>query len=103
MAAGFTVQNFSKHGETFLERMDNVSFPIYIAFFTIVGASINVDALKKGWVLGLIIVLSRIVMIHFGSYFSDVFRSNRQIDFVRVKCVSPDTADSFCSLLVEAL
>ena len=70
MAAGFTVQNFSKHGKTFLERMDIVSFPIYIAFFAIVGASINVDVLKKGWILGLVIVVSRTVMIYIGSYFS---------------------------------
>jgi len=70
MAAGFTVQNFSKHGKTFLERMDNVSFPIYIAFFAIVGASIDIELLKKGWILGMVIVVSRTVMIYIGSYFS---------------------------------
>jgi len=70
MAAGFTVQNFSKHGKTFLERMDNVSFPIYIAFFSILGASIDIELLKKGWILGMVIVVSRTVMIYIGSYFS---------------------------------
>ena len=70
MAAGFTVQNFSKHGSTFLEGMDRVSFPIYVAFFTITGASINFDILKAGWFLGLIVVLVRIIMIYFGCYFS---------------------------------
>jgi Kef-type K+ transport system membrane component KefB len=70
MAAGFTVQNFSQHGSVFLDRMDSVSYPIYIAFFAITGASINIDILKTGWFLGLIIVLTRTVMIYFGSYFS---------------------------------
>lgn len=77
MSAGFTVQNFSKYGKTFLHRMDNVSLPIYIAFFVIVGASINIDVLKTGWVLGLVIVLSRIVMIYIGSYFSGKFAKDR--------------------------
>jgi Kef-type K+ transport system membrane component KefB len=70
MAAGFTVQNFSRHGATFLQRMDDVSFPIYIAFFAITGASINIDVLKSAWFLGLVIVISRIMMIFVGSYVS---------------------------------
>ncbi len=70
MAAGFTVQNFSKHGNTFLERMDNVSLPIYIGFFAITGASIDVDVLKTAWVLGLVIVIVRTAMIFIGSFLS---------------------------------
>jgi Kef-type K+ transport system membrane component KefB len=70
MAAGFTVQNFSKHGHTFLQRMENVSYPVYIAFFTITGASIDVGVLKNAWFLGLVIVVSRISMIFIGSYLS---------------------------------
>jgi Kef-type K+ transport system membrane component KefB len=70
MAAGFTVQNFSKHGETFLERMDKVSLPIYIAFFAITGANINVPVLKDAWLLGLIVVAVRMLMLILGSYSS---------------------------------
>ena len=77
MAAGFTVQNFSKHGATFLERMDRVSFPIYIAFFAITGASIDVGILKTAWFLGLVIVISRILMIYVGSYFSGKLSGDR--------------------------
>jgi Kef-type K+ transport system membrane component KefB len=77
MAAGFTVQNFSKHGSTFLERMDRVSFPIYVAFFAITGATINMDILKTGWFLGIIIFISRVVMIYFGSYFSGKLSKDR--------------------------
>lgn len=70
MAAGFTVQNFSTHGHTFLDRMDNVSLPIYIGFFAITGASIDVDVLKTAWFLGFIIVIARTVMLYAASYIS---------------------------------
>jgi len=70
MAAGFTIQNFSKYGSTFLKRMDRVSLPIYVAFFAITGASINMDALRSSWFLGLMIVLVRILMIFIGSRLS---------------------------------
>ena len=44
-------------------------------FFTaqsvaIVGASIDIELLKKGWILGMVLVVSRTVMIYIGSYFS---------------------------------
>ncbi len=70
IAAGFTVQNFSEHGEVFLARLDKISFPVYIAFFALTGASINIEILKSGWFLGLVIVVVRIVMIMIGSFFS---------------------------------
>jgi hypothetical protein len=70
MAAGFTVQNFSAHGESFLKSMDNVSLPIYVAFFAITGASIDIDVLKTGWLLGLVVFLVRATMIWVGSNLS---------------------------------
>ena len=70
MAAGFTVQNFSDYGDIFLKRMDKISIPVYVAFFTITGASINLNILKTGWILGLVVFSSRILMIYIGSYIS---------------------------------
>ncbi|MFC2141618.1 cation:proton antiporter [Acidobacteriota bacterium] len=70
MAAGFTVQNFSKHGENFLQRMDRVSLPIYIAFFALTGAGIDLNVLRTGWLLGLTIFLVRLASIYVGSYLS---------------------------------
>ena len=70
MAAGFTVQNFSKHGENFLQRMDRVSLPIYIAFFALTGAGIDLNVLRASWVLGLTIFLVRLASIYIGSYLS---------------------------------
>lgn len=70
MMAGYTVQNFSKHGDFFLSKMDNVSLPIYVAFFAITGASINITILQKFWALGLLIVVARIIMLFIGSFVS---------------------------------
>jgi len=76
MAAGFTVQNFSKHGENFLERMDRISLPIYIAFFAMTGASMNINVLRTGWVLGLVIFFVRLISIYLGSYLSGRLAKN---------------------------
>lgn len=70
MAAGFTVQNYSKHGTLFLLKMDRVSLPIYIAFFAITGASIDLEILKTGWILGLVIFAGRLIMLYIGSFLS---------------------------------
>ena len=70
MAAGFTVQNFSSYGDIFLKRMDKISIPVYVAFFTITGASINLDILRTGWMLGLVIFIARTSMIYLGSLLS---------------------------------
>ncbi|MBD3413527.1 MAG: hypothetical protein GF421_03730 [Candidatus Aminicenantes bacterium] len=70
MAAGFTVQNFSKHGENFLERMDRVSLPVYIAFFAMTGASMDLNVLRTGWLLGLTVFVVRLLSIYVGSYVS---------------------------------
>lgn len=70
MAAGFTVQNFSGYGDIFLKRMEKISIPVYVAFFTITGASINLNILRTGWILGLIIFIARTSMIYLGSLLS---------------------------------
>jgi Kef-type K+ transport system membrane component KefB len=79
MAAGFTVQNFSKHGENFLQRMDRVSLPIYIAFFALTGAGIDLNVLRTGWLLGLTIFLVRLASIYIGSYLSGRIAKSKPI------------------------
>lgn len=121
MAAGFMVQNFSDHGNRFLVRMDKVSLPIYIAFFTITGATINMEVLKEGWILGLIIVFSRILMIFIGSTISGrlsgdspVVYKNSWLGFITQAGISlgllteivrrfPDFGESIQSILIAAI
>jgi len=70
MGAGFTVQNFSGYGDIFLKRMDKISLPVYVAFFTITGAAIDLDVLRSGWILGLAVFTVRIAMMYAGSLIS---------------------------------
>ncbi|MBS3819685.1 cation:proton antiporter [bacterium] len=76
MAAGFTVQNFSKQGKNFLQRMDRVSLPIYIAFFAMTGAAMNLKVLRTGWLLGLVVFVVRLISIYLGSYASGRLAKN---------------------------
>ncbi len=101
MAAGFTVQNFSDHGESFLERMDRVSMPIYIAFFAMTGASMDLNVLRTGWLLGLIIVVVRLVSVYFGSYISGRLAKNEPIIYKNVWLGFITQAGVSLGLLIE--
>jgi Kef-type K+ transport system membrane component KefB len=68
MAAGFTVQNFSEHGEKLINAIESVSLPVYVVFFTLVGAALNLEALRGTWMVALMIVLVRGASVYTGSY-----------------------------------
>ena len=72
MSAGFTVQNFSNFGSEFLAKMDRVSLPIYVVFFAITGASINIEVLQTAWIFGIILVCTRLAMLHIASLLSGI-------------------------------
>jgi Kef-type K+ transport system membrane component KefB len=66
ISAGFTVQNFSKYGYIFMEAMERFALPIFVLFFSIAGASLNLNALLMTWPLAAFLVVIRTVGI-FGS------------------------------------
>jgi Kef-type K+ transport system membrane component KefB len=66
ISAGFTVQNFSRHGYIFMEAMERFALPIFVLFFSIAGASLNLDALLMTWPLAAFLVIIRTLGI-FGS------------------------------------
>ncbi|MDY6879231.1 MAG: cation:proton antiporter [Desulfatiglans sp.] len=66
ISAGFTVQNFSRYGPVFMENLERFALPIFVLFFSLAGASLNLDALRTTWPLALFLVMVRIVGI-FGS------------------------------------
>jgi Kef-type K+ transport system membrane component KefB len=59
LLAGFLVENFSYLGDRLIQAIEKVSLPVFVVFFAISGASINLDALSKTWILALIFVLWR--------------------------------------------
>lgn len=68
LVAGFLVENFSSRGESLIQAIEKISLPIYVVFFAISGASLNLDALSRTWVLALIFVILRGVLKFSGTY-----------------------------------
>ncbi len=60
MSAGFFVQNFSGVGDDFMESMDRMALPIYVLFFSLAGAALNLDSLRICWSMALCLVVIRI-------------------------------------------
>lgn len=63
ISAGFFIQNFSYHGSQFMHSLDKLTLSIYTLFFSISGASLNLDALRYSWNIALVIFFIRFVMI----------------------------------------
>jgi Kef-type K+ transport system membrane component KefB len=68
MTAGFMVQNFSPAGKVFMEKIDRSSTPVYVLFFSLTGASLDVSVLSYTWKLALMVAGVRIVFIWIGAY-----------------------------------
>ncbi len=68
IATGFVVQAFSPFGHTFLESVERGSLPVYLVFFSLAGAKVNLPTFYHLWPLALIIVPSRILAVFLGTY-----------------------------------
>ena len=70
MTAGFVVENFTPHGEDFIEAVERYSLPIYVVFFTLAGATMNLSLLGiVGWAATLLVAL-RLLMVLIGTALS---------------------------------
>lgn len=45
MVAGFYIENFSEHGDDLIQAIERHALPVYVVFFTIAGASLDLGAL----------------------------------------------------------
>ncbi|MFP4473977.1 MAG: cation:proton antiporter [Desulfatibacillaceae bacterium] len=70
MTAGFVVMNASRHGERFVETLEAFSLPIYVLFFSLAGARLDLGALAITWPLALTLVVVRGMGIAAGSWVS---------------------------------
>ena len=68
MTAGFVVENSSEHGSELVAAAERFSTPVYVLFFTLAGASIDVPTLASTWGLALALVLARLVATALGTY-----------------------------------
>lgn len=68
LVAGFLAENFSSQGEKLILAIENSSLPVYVVFFAISGASLNLEALQKSWLLAIIFVVLRAVLKFSGTF-----------------------------------
>jgi Kef-type K+ transport system membrane component KefB len=72
MIAGFVVENFSTEGQKLIDHLEAISPPVYIIFFTLSGAAVNISYLKSLWLVTLLIVVFRMLLKYFGTYIGGV-------------------------------
>ncbi|MGK9476849.1 cation:proton antiporter domain-containing protein [Melioribacter sp. OK-6-Me] len=70
VTAGFIIQNFSQYGEQIHKPLGKISLPIFITFFTIAGASLNLFSVSEAIVIGIIIVLVRALAFYLSITFA---------------------------------
>ncbi len=68
VTAGFWVRNFSSGGDQFMERIDRSSLPIYVIFFALTGAALNIDALRQTGLIAVLLVIVRVALIWSGAW-----------------------------------
>jgi len=59
MAAGFVVQNLSKQGERFVTAIESMGEVVYVVFFGVAGAHLNLPLLRGLWPVALLFAASR--------------------------------------------
>jgi Kef-type K+ transport system membrane component KefB len=68
MSAGFFVRNFSPAGFVFNDTLDRMALPIYVLFFCVAGAALNLEALKACWPLAVCLTGIRMAGIALGTW-----------------------------------
>lgn len=66
LVAGFTVSNFSRHGDTLIHTVERLSMPVYVVFFTLAGAKLHLHEVIGAFAFALALVLTRMTAIYLG-------------------------------------
>ncbi len=66
--AGYIVTNYSRFRNDFIKIIQDISPVIYIIFFTLIGAGINISVLGSIWYIALILYFLRIVALMVAGY-----------------------------------
>ncbi len=64
VTTGFVVRNFGREGERFLHATEKGALPIFIIFFSLAGAALDMKALQSMWPVALIYFGSRVVLMY---------------------------------------
>lgn len=67
MVAGFYLENYSPHGEKMMRAIEHHALPVYVVFFTIAGASLDLNALALTLNLALFLAFARLLLTVLGT------------------------------------
>jgi Kef-type K+ transport system membrane component KefB/Trk K+ transport system NAD-binding subunit len=76
MIGGFQVANYSNYREDFQRILHGVAPAVYLIFFTLVGASLQLNILVDIWPITLALFVARIAAIFVGSYTGGMLAKN---------------------------
>jgi Kef-type K+ transport system membrane component KefB len=68
LVAGFYAENFSAQGKFLISAIEKSSTPIFVIFFAMSGAALDLDALRQTWVLAIVCVLLRALLKFSGTF-----------------------------------
>ena len=68
MVAGFVIANFSDRRTAFQRLLDDVGPGVYVAFFTLAGASLEFDTLLGIWTVALALFATRLAAVFLGAF-----------------------------------
>ncbi len=68
LVAGFLAENFSAQGQRLIHAIERSSIPVYVVFFAISGASLDLSALRMTWLLALVCVALRGLLKFSGTF-----------------------------------
>jgi Kef-type K+ transport system membrane component KefB len=68
LVAGFFAENFSSQGKLLISAIERSSVPVYVVFFAISGASLDLNALKQTWLLAWSCVVLRGLLKFSGTF-----------------------------------
>lgn len=69
MTFGLLVGNFSQRKRTAKDALSGIAPPVYVAFFCLSGAELDLKILMSAGVLGIVFILARALGKYFGAYF----------------------------------
>jgi Kef-type K+ transport system membrane component KefB len=67
MVAGFIVRNMSQQGQKFIHYIEGTGTVVYVVFFAIAGADLDIPLLKQLWPVALLMAGSRGIITYVGS------------------------------------
>ncbi|RMH69626.1 MAG: hypothetical protein D6675_12040 [Gemmatimonadetes bacterium] len=68
LSAGFVIENLFKQGDAFLEAISKSAIPIYVIFFSITAASLDLNAIRTSWYIILLLLIVRKISLFAAVY-----------------------------------